>query len=99
LLPVGESALVIGLTMIKVSPGQEGSVYAHLQKRPEVRDVYRLFGEYSFFLVVQAEEKNALGRMLCDIKARENVLKTGPVLFSKDRRNDVADVADQATAS
>lgn len=28
--------------MIKVSPGQEGSVYAHLQKRPEIRDVCRL---------------------------------------------------------
>jgi predicted anti-sigma-YlaC factor YlaD len=84
--------------MIKVSPGQEGSVYAHLQNRPEVRDVYRLFGEYSFFLVMQAEEKNALGRMLGEIKARENVLKTGPVLFSRDGRNGVADKADRASA-
>jgi DNA-binding Lrp family transcriptional regulator len=76
--------MLFGLTMIKVSCGQERSVYAHLQKRPEVRDVYRLFGEYSFFLIMQAEERNGLGRMLRDIKDRENVIKTGPVLFTAD---------------
>jgi len=76
--------MVIGLTMIKVSPGRERSVYANLQKRPEVRDVYRLFGEYSFFLVMQAEEKNGLSRMLSEIKAKENVIKTGPVLLTAD---------------
>ena len=76
--------MLFGLTMIKVSCGQERSVYAHLQKRPEVRDVYRLFGEYSFFLIMQAEERNGLGRMLSDIKDRENVIKTGPVLLTAD---------------
>ena len=78
--------MVIGLTMIKVSSGQERSVYAHLQKRPEVRDVYRLFGEYSFFLVMQAEERNGFARMLSEIKARENVIKTGPVLLTAEER-------------
>ena len=76
--------MVFGMTMIKVSSGQERSVYAHLQKRPEVRDVYRLFGEYSFFLVMQAEERNGLGRMLKDIKDREDVIKTGPFLLSAE---------------
>jgi len=85
MLPVGESVIVIGMTMIKVSSGQERSVYARLQERPEVRDVYRLFGEYSFFLVMQAEERNGLGRTLSEIKARENVIKTGPVLLTVDK--------------
>ncbi|MCK9440129.1 MAG: Lrp/AsnC ligand binding domain-containing protein [Methanothrix sp.] len=76
--------MVFGMTMIKVSSGQERSVYDHLQKRPEVRDVYRLFGEYSFFLVMQAEERNGLGRMLSEIKDKENVIKTGPVLLSAE---------------
>jgi len=76
--------MLFGLTMIKVSSGRERSVYAHLQKRPEVRDVYRLFGEYSFFLVMQAEERNGLGRMLSDINDREDVIKTGPVLLTAD---------------
>ena len=76
--------MVFGMTMIKVSSGQERSVYAHLQKRPEVRDVYRLFGEYSFFLVMQAEERNGLSSMLSEIKDRENVIKTGPFLLSAE---------------
>jgi DNA-binding Lrp family transcriptional regulator len=82
---VGESVILIGLTMIKVRPDQEKSVYAHLQERPEVRDVYRLFGEYSFFLVMQAKERNGLGHMLSEIRATENVIKTGPVLLTVDK--------------
>ncbi len=88
--------MLFGMTMIKVSGGQERSVYANLQKRPEVRDVYRLFGEYSFFLVMQAEERNGLSRMISEIKARENVIKTGPVLLTAEegdperRRTDFA---------
>jgi DNA-binding Lrp family transcriptional regulator len=76
--------MVFGMTMIKVSTGQERSVYAHLQNRPEVRDVYRLFGEYSFFLVMQAEERNGLSRMLSEIRAQEDVIKTGPVLLTSE---------------
>ena len=76
--------MLIGLTMIKVRSGHERSVYAHLQKRPEVRDVYRLFGEYSFFLVMQAEERNGLTRMLSEIKDHEKVIKTGPVLLTAE---------------
>jgi len=88
--------MLFGMTMIKVSGGQERSVYDHLQKRPEVRDVYRLFGEYSFFLVMQAEEKNGFSRMLSELKAKENVIKTGPVLLTAEeggperRRTDFA---------
>ncbi len=70
--------------MIKVRSGQERSVYADLQKRPEVRDVYRLFGEYNFFLVMQADGKNGLGQMLSQIKEEQNVIKTGPLLFTTD---------------
>jgi len=76
--------LVIGLTMIKVRSGQERSVYADLQNRPDVKDVYSLFGEYSFFVIMQAQEKNGLSRILSEIKERESVIKTGPVLFSPD---------------
>ena len=79
-----ESVIVIGLTMIKVRSGQERSVYARLQERSEVKDVYRLFGEYSFFLVMHAKERNGLGHMLSEIRATENVIKTGPVLLTAD---------------
>ena len=68
--------------MIKVRSDKERLVYADLKKRPEVRDVYRLFGEYDFFLVMQADGEKRLGQMLSQIKEGENVIKTGPVFFT-----------------
>jgi len=70
--------------MIKVSSGQERSTYAYLQKRPGVRDVYRLFGEYDFFLVMQADGKSGLGQMLSQIEEEQKVIETGPVFFTTD---------------
>jgi DNA-binding Lrp family transcriptional regulator len=87
----GGSSMVIGLTMIKVRSGFERSVYADLQKRPEVRDIYRLFGEYNFFLVMQAEGKGNFNRILKDIKDEEQVIKTGPILLTADA--DLAEVS------
>jgi DNA-binding Lrp family transcriptional regulator len=68
--------------MIKVRTDKERSVYDYLKKIPEVSEVYRLFGEYDFFLVIQADGKKRLGQMLSQIKEGENVIKTGPVLFT-----------------
>ncbi len=83
--------MVIGLTMIKVRPGYERSAYSDLQKRPEVRDVYRLFGEYNFFLVMQAEGQGKFNQILKEIKDEELVVKTGPIMLTKD--SDLANVA------
>ena len=65
---MGNQANVIWNDMIKVSGDQERSVYGRLQKNPEARDIYRLFGEYSFFLAMLAEEKCGLSRMLRDLQ-------------------------------
>lgn len=70
--------------MIKVQSGQERSAYAYLQKKPEVRDIYRLFGEYDFFLVLQADGQNGLTRMLREIGEEQKIVKTAPVLFTTD---------------
>ncbi len=51
----GVSVIVIGFTLIKVKPGHEKSVYRELQSMIGVKDVYHLFGEYSFFLIMQTE--------------------------------------------
>jgi DNA-binding Lrp family transcriptional regulator len=75
--------MVMGLTMIKVRQGCERSVYAGLQKRPEVIDIYRLFGEYNFFLVIQAEGRNRVEQVLREIRD-ERVIETGPVLLSAE---------------
>jgi len=89
--------MVIGLTMIKVRSGFERSVYADLQKRPEVRDIYRLFGEYNFFLVMQTEGRGNFNRILKDIRDEEQVIKTGPILLTAD--GDLADMSPEKTVS
>lgn len=70
--------------MIKVTPGYEKSVYRDLQRRRGVRDVYRLFGEFDFFLIMQAERKSMLNNLLNEIKEEERVVETGPVLLTVD---------------
>jgi hypothetical protein len=76
---------MIGLIMIKVAPAMERSVYMDLQSRSEIMKIYRLFGEFSFFLVLQAKGRSHLGQLLEEIKAANNVLKTGPFLVSLDQ--------------
>ncbi len=83
--------------MIKVKSGQERSVYTDLQKKPEVRDVYHLFGEYNFFLVVHADGRKDLGQMLSQINDEQNVIKTGPILFTADSDSERINELDSAT--
>jgi hypothetical protein len=76
--------MVLALTMIKVQPGYENSVYRDLQRRSSIRDVYRLFGEFNFFLIMQAERRSMLNNLLNEIKEDGKVIKTGPVLLTVD---------------
>lgn len=70
--------------MIKVQCGQERLAYDYLQKKQEVVDIYRLFGEYDFFLVLQADGKKGLSQMIREINEEQSVIKTAPVLFTTD---------------
>ena len=71
--------------MIKVRSDKERSVYADLKKRPEVRDVYRLFGEYDFFLVMQADgEKKVRSNDEPDQRRRERY-QDRPGTFNRSR--------------
>ncbi len=82
--------------MIKVQCGQERSAYDYLQKKPEVVDIYRLFGEYDFFLVMQADGKKGLAQMIREINEEKSVIKTAPVLFTTDGENDDKSILESA---
>jgi DNA-binding Lrp family transcriptional regulator len=84
------------MTMIKVQCGQERSAYDYLQKKPEVRDIYRLFGEYDFFLVLQADGKKGLAQMIREINEEQSVIKTAPVLFTTDGDSDDKSILESA---
>ncbi|NPV62252.1 MAG: hypothetical protein HPY61_06405 [Methanotrichaceae archaeon] len=72
----------MALTMIKVQPGHEISAYDDLRTRSGVKDVYRLFGEYNFFLVLHAEEISGLNRILQEVKEEDRVVDSGPLLLT-----------------
>jgi len=76
---------MIGLIMIKVTPAMERSAYIDLQSRPEIIKIYRLFGEFSFLLVMRARERSHLDQLLEEIKVANHVLMTGPFLVSSDQ--------------
>jgi len=80
--------MVIGLTMVKVKPEHEKSFYRDLQSRAGIKDVYHLFGEYSFFLVMQAEGQARLNQLLQDIEEEDRVIRTGPVMLANNELTD-----------
>jgi DNA-binding Lrp family transcriptional regulator len=80
----------MALTMIKVQSGHEESAYDDLRARTGIRDVYRLFGEYNFFLVLYAEGMADLNRILQEVKEEEKVIDSGPLLLTTE--NDLANM-------
>ncbi|MCJ7444584.1 MAG: Lrp/AsnC ligand binding domain-containing protein [Methanotrichaceae archaeon] len=74
--------------MIKVKPGHEKSVYKVLQAKIGVKDVYHLFGEYSFFLILQTEGRTKLNQLVQDIKEEDRVIGTGPIMLANNGLTD-----------
>ena len=54
---MGEFNIVIGITMLKVSHGQEAEAYRLLKDMENVKEVYRISGEFHFFVILQTEDK------------------------------------------
>ena len=76
--------MVIGVTMVKVLPGQERSVYCALKRRDGIMDVYHVFGEYDFFVVLQANGLTELDEIMEDIKGAHDVILARTILVGWD---------------
>ena len=72
--------MVIGITMVKVMPGQERSVYCSLKGKDGILDVYHIFGEYDFFAVLQEESLVKLKELMEDIQQTHNVILVRSIL-------------------
>ncbi len=70
--------------MVKVVPGQERSVYCALKRRDGIMDVYHVFGEYDFFVVLQAEGLGELDEIMEDIKEAHDVILARTILVGWD---------------
>jgi len=66
--------------MVKVVPGQERSVYNALREIEGIKDVYHVFGEYDFVVVLEVEGLSVLNRLVDTIREIHNVTATQTVV-------------------
>ena len=66
--------------MVKVVPGQEKTVYNSLQSIDGIKDVYHVFGEYDFVVIIEVEGLSTLNRLVDTIREIDNVTATQTVV-------------------
>ena len=62
--------------MVKVVPGQERSVYCSLKGKEGILDLYHVFGDYDFFLIMRAESLAKLNGLMEEIQESHHVVMT-----------------------
>ena len=72
--------MVIGVTMVNVMPGSEKTTYVEIKKMKNVRDIYHVFGEFDFVVIIEAGSLSELNKTVDDIRAIEGVTKTQTVV-------------------
>jgi hypothetical protein len=76
--------MVIGITMVKVMPGEERTVYCSLKGKDGILDVYHIFGEYDFFVVLQAESLVKLKQLMENIQETHDVILARTILIGSN---------------
>ncbi len=74
--------MVFGMTMIKVKPSQDSIAYQTIRSMKGVKEIYRIFGEYSFFLIMDAYRKWDLDKIVDEIRMSGDVVEIRPVLVT-----------------
>uniref|UniRef100_A0A7C3UIY3 Lrp/AsnC family transcriptional regulator n=1 Tax=Geoglobus ahangari TaxID=113653 RepID=A0A7C3UIY3_9EURY len=72
--------MVIGVTMVNVTPGKEKQVYNAIKELKNVRDVYHVFGEFDFVVIIEAQSLSDLNKTVDSIRKIEGVTKTQTVV-------------------
>ena len=80
--------MVIGVTALRVVPGREKSVYHALKRRDGVKDgikdIYHVFGNYDFLVLLEADEPGSLSHMVEEIEDIFDVTDAETILVSAD---------------
>jgi len=76
--------VVMGVIMIKVVPGQERFVYSSLKIRDEILDVYNVFGEYDFILMLETESICELNQFMERMQEMKGIIAIKTILIKWD---------------
>ncbi len=72
--------MVIGVTMVNVAPGKEKDVYLRIKEMKNIREVYHVFGEFDFVVIIEAPSLSDLNKTVDEIRSVEGVTKTQTVV-------------------
>ena len=72
--------MVIGVTMINVLPGYEKAAYRELRNIEGIKDVYHVFGQYDFVVVIEVEDLSILNSVVDRIRESETVTATQTIV-------------------
>jgi DNA-binding Lrp family transcriptional regulator len=72
--------MVVGVTLVNVVPGHERSVFDALGTIPGIRELYHVFGEYDFLVIVEVEGLRLLSKTVDKIRDVEGVTTTHTVI-------------------
>lgn len=72
--------MVVGVTLVNVVPGFERSVFDVLRTMPRIRELYHVFGEYDFLVILEVESLPVLSKNVDEIRAVEGVTTTHTVV-------------------
>jgi DNA-binding Lrp family transcriptional regulator len=76
--------MVMGVVMIRVMPGSEKSAYHSIKAISGVLDVYHIFGEFDFFMMLQAEGLRELYRLMEEIQDTSGVAEARTILVGSN---------------
>jgi len=72
--------MVIGVTMINVLPGYEKAAYRELKIIEGIKEVYHVFGEYDFVVIIDVKYLSVLNSVVDMIRESENVTATQTII-------------------
>ncbi len=72
--------MVIGVTMVNVAPGREKDVYLRIKGMKNIREIYHVFGEFDFVVIIEAPSLSDLNKTVDEIRSVEGVTKTQTVV-------------------
>ncbi len=72
--------MVVGVTMVNVVPGEERYVYRTLQELNGIREVYHVFGEYDFVVIIEVDGLTALNSSVDTIRDIKGVTTTHTIV-------------------
>ncbi|MDI6639191.1 MAG: Lrp/AsnC ligand binding domain-containing protein [Methanocellales archaeon] len=73
-------AMVVGVTMVNVVPGEEKSVYNELTGIDGIRDIFHVFGEYDFVVIMEVEGLSTLNKLVDSIREIKGVTSTQTIV-------------------